>query len=444
MHILKKTSKLLFIGLFIILVGCSKKPNLELNNENMNMVSSKIAEAFVNAEFKNIPQYLSKDVKEELTVSKLNESWMKATEDLGSYQSMKIELHRLEDRDLGYVTLTFKEGILRLAIGYDEEMKVNRLNLNTPSKVIEATNNAYYTEQNVLVGVDQMLNGILTLPVGVANPPIAILVQGSGPSNLNEEAYEMKPFEDIAHGLAEQGIATIRYDKRTYAYPEWDSIRSASLKWEYLYDFASVVHQIEDMPVNHNQIYLIGHSLGGLLAPRLAVEHPEIKGIISLAGTPRGLEEVIRDQQVNAIIAQGASEQKIEGVRQTANAVVDEVQALTKETATDRVISGMPLSYWYELNQSRAYLYIGYMKCDTLILQGESDFQVFYDIDYVEWEKLTAGMKSVQMRSYPGLSHFFTPAINNTIEDYNVPAIVDQKVIDDMSSWILTRKLVKE
>lgn len=441
---LKKTSKIILAAVLLFLVGCSKKPNLEVNDENIQFVSIEIANAFVNAEFKNIPKYLNSELKEELTVDKLNRNWMSITEDCGAYQSMEFQLHRLEDRDLGYVYLTFKEDTLKLAISFDEEMKVKKLNMNFPSPVIEASNTLKYTEQNVMVGVDNMLNGMLTLPVGVSNPPIAILVQGSGPSNLNEEVYEMRPFEDIAHGLAELGIATIRYDKRTFAYPEWDSVREESVQWEYLYDFASVLHQVEDMPVNHNQIYVIGHSLGGLLAPRLAAEHPEIKGIISLAGTPRGLEEVIRDQQINAYVAEGANEQLLNGVKASADKAVAEIQAVTKETATDKVINNIPLSYWYEMNQSRAYLYMGNLKCDSLILQGEDDFQVFYHIDYVEWEKLTAGMKNVQLRSYPGLSHFFTPSINNTMEDYKVPAMVDQKVIDDMGSWILTRKLVKE
>lgn len=430
--------------LLVTAVGCTKKVKLEVNDENIKLVSTEIANAFIKAEFKNIPHYFNKELKEELSVQKLNDNWMSITEDVGAYQSMDIQVHRLEDRDLGYVYITFKDATLKLAIRFDEDMKVNKININYPSPVIATASNTSYTEQNIMVGVDNMLNGILTLPTGVTNPPIAILLQGSGPTNLNEEAYALKPFEDIAHGLAELGIASIRYDKRTFAYPEWDGIRDVSLQWEYFYDFSSVVHQVEDMPVNHSQIYLVGHSLGGLLAPRIASEHPEIKGIISLAGTPRGLEEVIRDQQVNAYVQSGASDKVIDGVRSSADKAVEEIQSVTKESANDKVVNSLPLSYWYEMNQSRAYLYMGNLKCDTLILQGEDDFQVFYDIDYVEWEKLTAGMSKVQMRSYPGLSHFFTPSINNTIEDYKTPAIVDQKVIEDMASWILTRKLVKQ
>lgn len=441
---LKKISKALLLCALVLVAGCTKKePVIELTDENIKAISVEVADAFVNSEFKNIPQYLSKEAKEEITLQNLTQSWNKVTENLGSYQTMKIDVHRLADRDLGYVYMTFKSGTVKLSLSFNQEMKIKGMYLNYPSKIVEAVNTDEYTEQNVLVGVDEMINGILTLPVGVDNPPVAILVQGSGVSNLNEEAYAMKPFEDIAHGLAKEGIATIRYDKRYYGYPEWDGIREVSLNWEYLYDFASVIHQLEDMPVNHNQIYVIGHSQGGMLAPRLAYDHPEVKGIISLAGTPRGLEEVMKDQQYNAVVAQGSNEQMVQGVVDLADKVIAEIQSLTKETATDKVVNSYPLSYWYELNQSRPYIFMNELKCDVLILQGESDFQVFYDKDYQEWMKLTSGMDNVQMKSYPGLSHFFTPAINNTVEDYKTPANVDEKVIQDMASWILNRKVEK-
>ncbi|MEG0164139.1 alpha/beta hydrolase [Anaerorhabdus sp.] len=441
---LKKISKVLLLCALVLVTGCTKKePVIELTDENIKAISVEVADAFVNSEFKNIPQYLSKEAKEEITLQNLTQSWNKVTENLGSYQTMKIDVHRLADRDLGYVYMTFKSGTVKLSLSFNQEMKIKGMYLNYPSKIVEAVNTDEYTEQNVLVGVDEMINGILTLPVGVDNPPVAILVQGSGVSNLNEEAYAMKPFEDIAHGLAKEGIATIRYDKRYYGYPEWDGIREVSLNWEYLYDFSSVIHQLEDMPVNHNQIYVIGHSQGGMLAPRLAYDHPEVKGIISLAGTPRGLEEVMKDQQYNAVVAQGSNEQMVQGVVDLADKVIAEIQSLTKETATDKVVNSYPLSYWYELNQSRPYIFMNELKCDVLILQGESDFQVFYDKDYQEWMKLTSGMDNVQMKSYPGLSHFFTPAINNTVEDYKTPANVDEKVIQDMASWILNRKVEK-
>ena len=69
-------------------------------------------------------------------------------------------------------------------------------------------------------GEDDATNGILTLPEGEGPFPAVVMVHGSGPSDMDESAYACAPFRDIAHGLARLGVASIRYDKYTYAHPE--------------------------------------------------------------------------------------------------------------------------------------------------------------------------------------------------------------------------------
>lgn len=139
------------------------------------------------------------------------------------------------------------------------------------------------------------MNGLLTLPKGVEKPPVAILLQGSGPNNMDSIIGTglNRPFADIAHGLAENGIASIRYDKRSYAYPNDVS----DVETEYLYDAKEAVRLAkEDKRVDSNRIYLIGHSQGGLLGPKIAQDNPEIKGFVSMAGTLRRLEDIVLTQ----------------------------------------------------------------------------------------------------------------------------------------------------
>ena len=62
------------------------------------------------------------------------------------------------------------------------------------------------------------LPGILTVPKGDGPFPVVILLQGSGPSDKDETIGSLKPFRDIAEGLAAQGVAVYRFDKRTYVY----------------------------------------------------------------------------------------------------------------------------------------------------------------------------------------------------------------------------------
>ena len=68
-------------------------------------------------------------------------------------------------------------------------------------------------------GTEFPLNGQLVLPDDLTERvPAVVFVHGSGPSNMDEQIYSLTPFKDLAEGLAERGIASIRYDKRTYAY----------------------------------------------------------------------------------------------------------------------------------------------------------------------------------------------------------------------------------
>ena len=77
-----------------------------------------------------------------------------------------------------------------------------------------------YREKVVIgEGTEYPLNGILTIPDGTAGPvPAVVLVHGSGASNMDEKVLKLTPFKDLADGLAAHGIASVRYDKRTFVH----------------------------------------------------------------------------------------------------------------------------------------------------------------------------------------------------------------------------------
>ncbi len=120
-----------------------------------------------------------------------------------------------------------------------------------------------------------------------------VLVHGSGPQDQDETIGPNKPFTDLAYGLASQNIAVLRYVKRTKQYGA-DSKSDApfTVKDEVTDDAIAAVALLAKMPeVNKKQIYVLGHSLGGMLAPRIAAEDPQVAGIIIMAGTARPLEK---------------------------------------------------------------------------------------------------------------------------------------------------------
>ena len=76
-------------------------------------------------------------------------------------------------------------------------------------------------EEKIIVGENTKypLNGLLTLPDNITTPvPAVVFVHGSGASNMDEKVGKLTPFKDLAHGLARHGIASVRYDKRSFAH----------------------------------------------------------------------------------------------------------------------------------------------------------------------------------------------------------------------------------
>ncbi|MCD8010752.1 MAG: alpha/beta hydrolase [Lachnospiraceae bacterium] len=150
---------------------------------------------------------------------------------------------------------------IRSVFYYDGEGVLAEVDFSLEPLIVEPTETDDYIEIPITLGYDseKQLNGMLTLPKDVENPPVAILIQGSGANGMDSPigTNNNRVFADLAWGLAEQGIATIRYDKRSYSYPE----DVTDIETEYLLDVADAVRfALSDSRVDGEQLYLIGHS----------------------------------------------------------------------------------------------------------------------------------------------------------------------------------------
>ena len=315
--------------------------------------------------------------------------------------------------------------------------------LKVPDTSIEAPepqSSDKWEEIVLTVGEKYKLHAILTLPKNVDNPPVVILVHGSGPNDMNETIGKANnaPFEDIAHGLADQGIASLRYDKRTLVYPE-SFVGDYTIQDEVLDDVKSAIKQIsQNEVIDSERIYVIGHSLGGALVPVIAQENPEVKGVVSLAGSLRGLEDLMYDQNMLILKNSGYSDEEI---AQMAIILDQQRQAIKNITPDDDSLYYMtPASYWYSHNSYDRAANAQQLEIPMLILQGADDFQVYADVDYPLWQETLADKSNVTYNLYEGLNHLFMESdsqkdvVDTTV--YDKPANVDQQVIDDIANWI--------
>ena len=162
------------------------------------------------------------------------------------------------------------------------------------------------TDEKIVIGVGTKypLNGMLTIPDETNRLlPAVVLVHGSGPSNMDGNVGNNYPFKDLAEGLAERGIAVLRYDKRTFVYgKEMRNDTGVSVKEETIEDAILAANFLrKDSRIDGNKIFIIGHSMGGMLAPRIDAEGGNFAGIIIMAGSPRKLEEIIMSQNSDVL-----------------------------------------------------------------------------------------------------------------------------------------------
>ena len=165
------------------------------------------------------------------------------------------------------------------------------------------------TSEKIVVGEGSQypLNGLLTLPDGTGERfPAVVFVHGSGPSNMDERIFKLTPFKDLAEGLASRGIASIRYDKRTFAYKKEMKNQCAGVKEEAVDDAIRAAALLRSDPrIDPAAVFIVGHSLGASIAPRIDAEGGCFRGLVLMAASPLRLEEIVVRQLRQAAQSKG-------------------------------------------------------------------------------------------------------------------------------------------
>lgn len=170
---------------------------------------------------------------------------------------------------------------------------------------------------------DVRLAGTLVIPEGEQPFPVALFISGSGLQDRDQTIFNHRPFSVVADYLARRGIASLRVDDRGFGESTGDVQNATTL------DFASDVEAgiafLKTRPeISQENIGLIGHSEGGIIAPIVAAE-PEnkISFIVLLAGTGVPGDRVLLEQVVASARAQGMSDQELEAQRQLARMIIE-------------------------------------------------------------------------------------------------------------------------
>lgn len=440
---------------FIIVIVAIIAP-LRVHAQDFEAIGKGLVNQLVARQFDKVESQFDEQMKAGLPLAKLPEVWDSVLAQVGPFKSI-LSTRVMEKQGLhaAIITCEFERASLDTKIFMDAQGVVKGLFFEPASSSSEESSAAaqwkapayakpdnFHERDTTITGGRWELPGVLTLPNTKTAVPAVVLVQGSGPHDQDESIGPNKPFADLAYGLASRNIAVLRYVKRTKQYGA-DSKSEApfTVKDEVTDDAIAAVALLTKMPeINKKQIYVLGHSLGGMLAPRIASEDPQVAGIIILAGTARPLEQVVVGQvkYIASLTTPQTPENQKQIERAEAIAAQVESPSLKPDTVVDFFGSPIPGSYFLDLrNYDPAKVGAG-LKIPILVLQGGRDYQVTNE-DFDIWKKALANDPRATFKFYPAYTHLFMPGSGSgpaTPDDYAVAGNLSEDVINDIAHWI--------
>ena len=303
-------------------------------------------------------------------------------------------------------------------------------------------------KENIVLGESTKypLKGILTLPENASGQvPAVVFVHGSGSSNMDEKVGKLTPFKDLAEGLAELGIASIRYDKRSFAHP-FKMLREKviTVREETIEDAILATELLRrDSRIDKDNIFIAGHSMGGMLAPRIDAEGGNYKGLILMAGSPRTLGEIMLDQNEEVMRSgKGLLQWYVKTQVVKISAMFEGMYELSDEEAKKKKLgNGTTLYYFKEMGEHPASEYLLKLEKPVMIMQGEKDFQATLEKDFAAYKELLEDKKNITFKVYENLNHLFVNSVYGNImkamKEYKVEQHIGKNVIKDLADWIL-------
>ncbi len=388
-------------------------------------------------------QFFSETEQAKITADNLKTLWTNIKVKLGAVKSIDPVRSKVQG---DYYTVScdgqFEKDEQEFLLVFDKAEKL--VGIFMPPKAAAYTLPAYaadttlYHEKQVyLTSGKHQLAAIITVPKKAVNFPIVVLVHGSGPSDMDETVGPNKPLKDIALGLASKGIASVRYVKRTLVYPGEFNV-AFTVKEEVTDDALAAVALAKTVKgADLKNVYLLGHSLGGMLAPRLGAQLPDLKGLIMLAAPSRKLTDVIVEQNNYVFsLAKDTTAASKKGLEEVLKSLGQTRVTKLDKMKPDSLIIGLPASYWIDLNNYNQVETAKKLTKRMFIAQGGNDFQVTQN-DYNLWNTALGKKPNVRLKLYPELNHLLSPqTAKGDLSQYQVPVNVSEQLVTDIATWI--------
>lgn len=301
--------------------------------------------------------------------------------------------------------------------------------------------------------------GTLTMPHKEGNFPAVILISGSGPQDRNSYIMGHKPFLLLAHELTQSGVAVLRFDERGVGESEGEFLE-ASLD-DFVDDVKSAFNYLIERPeIDSKKIGLIGHSLGGILAPKIAITE-DVSFLVLLAAPGIDGHKMMLKQRADFLKLRGLNETQVEKSNEMFSSTYDyilstkaEGQQLKDELMvffTDNYANVMmekELMAMAEQLTTKELLgilrnkpsaYLSLVNCPVLAIAGSNDFQVSSkeNLEAIELELRRGGNQQIEIKEFEGLNHLLQESETGDLSEYGViEQTMSPKALDYIKEWI--------
>jgi dienelactone hydrolase len=417
--------------------------SIPTSDKNLVLLAEKFLHHLIQNETQDAIAMFDETMTRALPPEKLEKMWPMLQLQAGKFE--EIQAART-DNQAGYrivfLTCRFTKSLLDLKVVFDKEDKIAGLFFLPTYSPPPYEDPAAYREEELTFGEEPwILPGTLSLPKGEGPYPAVVLVHGSGPNDRDETIGPNKPFRDLAGGLASRGIAVFRHEKRTKQYkkeflhPDY----KFTVQHESIDDALAAVDMLRHRKdIDPDNIFVLGHSLGGMLIPRIGRQDTGITGFIILAGaTEPGEDEIIRQTEY-IFNLDGKLTEDEKSKLEAYKALAEEIKNLKPEDAetNKKVYMGAYAPYWLDLRGYDPPAVAATLSAPMLILQGERDYQVLPSA-FDRWKTALQDRNNVSFKLYPDLNHLFIPGKGkSTPNEYQRPGHVDVEVISDIAVWI--------
>lgn len=378
-----------------------------------------------------------------LSETRLRNGWQQVTGRAGSFRQLDSVEYRGTQEGVRFVVAVgqLADGRRRFVVGFRGGRIVTFL--IRPVETADWTPPAYADESAItertltLDAPDEcQLGATLTLPAADhGTVPGVVLVHGNGALDRDATVGPNKPFRDLAWGLASRGVAVLRYDKRTNAC-EVD-LANVTIDDVTTDDAVTAVERLRAVD-RVGDVFVAGHSFGGLLAPRIAARDGSLAGVVLLAAGPtRSIADTIVAQQRHLARLDGTVTDAERDQLNRTQATAEQIRTL--DIDDDEVVAGLGGDEYYRSLRRYDYAETATgVDVPMLVAQGKQDWQVTPETDFQRWRSVLRDEPNVEFVTYPGLNHFFQPSTGReTRQEYFRPDThVAERLVEDVGEFV--------